>query len=96
MARPFISRQLADKALARLEEIMDMEDQKGLSVAQKSAADIIRFFQVQENYQLKEPRDYERSLRRANSQASRLENLSPEALAKMQREMVADYPGKPS
>jgi hypothetical protein len=99
MAKALITYAEAVAAKERMIEIQEMEDRKGLSVAQKACADLIRFFQTQERYALeaRTPADYERALQnRSKSEAKELDKLTPEQVREMQRLAIGDdYPGKP-
>jgi hypothetical protein len=99
--RPVITRQMAEDAAVELARQYapgyqpTREDDR-----RKNAADVIlRHYATQERYALdvQSPADFAKAVRNSpNTRAAELDRLTPEALAELQQQMVADYPGKPS
>lgn len=87
----------AQKAKAKLLELMDLPDDRGRSVQAKAASDLIRLYQAQERY-FAAPEttvDYERALGHRGSMAQQLERTTPEDIFALQRKMLEGDPDRP-
>lgn len=97
MPKVLLSDAVCRKAAKKLEELLEADPAKGILVQHKAAESLVRACQTQERYGLKQqtPADYERATGVLGSEAQRLEQMTPEEVAKLQRQMLGkDLPGK--
>jgi hypothetical protein len=93
-----LDEKVCDEARDKLVELLEAQDAKGILIQLRAAESLLRACQTQERYTLRPqtPDDYERAATRRGSEAKRLEDMTPEELLELQREMLGDdFPGKP-
>lgn len=101
MPKVYLSQELCARVRDKMEQLMEVSEEKGINIQHRAADSLLRACQTQERYNLHPmtPADYARAQHKGanpeNSEASRLERMTPEELLELQRQAVGDeYPGK--
>src|SRR5215204_3940539 len=97
MPKVYLSEEICAMARDKMQQLLEASDSKGIMIQHRAADSLMRACQTQERYGL-HPQgrsDYERALGKPHSMAQQLDAMTEEELLELQREMTADYPGRP-
>jgi hypothetical protein len=85
------------KARDKLSDLMEAQDERGITIQHKAADSLLRACLTQQRYALspQTPADFARATRIKNSEAQQLATMTEEDLLEQQRILTADYPGRP-